>query len=240
MKRNESARGPLISRATLARQIDDRARGVPLRDRAPATNPGRAPRRTRTRATASRSRLGQIRARLPTRVQEAGLRDLVDHRAANRRHQRIAAKRAALVAILEAADIAMRDQRRQRHAATETFGQCHDIRRDVRVLETEQSPGAADAGLNFVEDQQQSPLARQVAQTAQERARCLENTGLALDRFQHHGDRSRRDRRRDRVEIIQRHLHESRHLRFVTAAPTGVFPTPPSWPACGRENRDPW
>src|ERR1019366_591855 len=99
--------------------------------------------------------------------EETGLREFLDHRASDCRHQRIAAKRSALIAIFEAADVAMRDKCRQWHAAAETFGQGHNVGRYSRMLETEQPAGAANAGLNFIEDQQQAPLARQLAQTAQ-------------------------------------------------------------------------
>ena len=93
--------------------------------------------------------------------EKAGLRYLLDHRAADRRHQRIAAKRSALITIFEAANVAVGDQRRQRHAAAQPLGQRHDVGRYAGVLETEQAAGAADPGLDFIEDQQQALVAGQ-------------------------------------------------------------------------------
>ena len=82
----------------------------------------------------------------------------------------------------------MRDQRAERNAAAEPFGEHHDVRRDARVLESEELAGAADPGLDLVEDQQDAVLGRQSAQAAQELVRRDEHAGLALDRLQHHGD----------------------------------------------------
>ena len=47
----------------------------------------------------------------------------------------------------------------------------------------------------------------------------LEHAGLALDRLQHHRHGARRDGRLDRGKIVQRHLHEAGHLRFVELLP---------------------
>ena len=75
---------------------------------------------------------------------------------------------------------------------------------DPRMLEAEHRAGAADAGLDLVEDQQDAALPRQGAQVAQEVAGGLEDAGLALDRLQHDGDGARRDRGLDRGQVVQR------------------------------------
>jgi hypothetical protein len=92
-------------------------------------------------------------ARLRHAREKARLRDRLDHRAADRRHDRIAAERPTLIAILEAAHVAMGDQGGQRHAAAKALGQGHDVGRGSGVFEAEQSAGAPDPGLDFVEDQ---------------------------------------------------------------------------------------
>jgi hypothetical protein len=121
--------------------------------------------------------------------QEARPRDFFDHGAPDSRHERITAERPALIAVLEAADIAMSDKRGERHATTKTFGQGHDVGHDSGVFETEKTTRAADPCLNLVENEQHTPVASQRAEIAQEGNRCLENTCFALDRLQHHRHR---------------------------------------------------
>ena len=57
---------------------------------------------------------------------------------------------------------------RQRHTAADALAERHDVRLDLRVLVMEQLSGAAHAGLDFVEDQQQPVRLGQLAQIAQE------------------------------------------------------------------------
>jgi hypothetical protein len=161
-------------------------------------------------------------ARLGDAREKTWPRDRLDHRAANGGHQRIATERSALVTILEAANIAMGHQSRQRHAAAQTLGQCHDIRRDAGMLETEQVAGAADPGLNFIKDEQQTLGAGEGAQVAQEWIGGRENAGLALDRLQHHGHRARRHGGLDGGDVVERNFHETRDFWLEQWLPLGL------------------
>ncbi len=76
-------------------------------------------------------------------------------------HECVAVERAALIAVLEAAHGFVRDQRADRQAAAKALRQHHDVRRDARMLEAEELAGAADAGLDLVEDQQDAVLVAQ-------------------------------------------------------------------------------
>ncbi len=168
MKRSESGRGALTSRPrararSATRDAMSRLRSSASSKPRPRTSPQPCRRDSRVQA------VRQIVAGLRHAREEAGFRDLLDHRAADRRHQRIAAERAALVAILEAGDVAVGDQCCQRHAAAETLGQRHDVGRYAGVLETEHAPGAADPGLDLIEDEQHALVAGQRAQGAQDR-----------------------------------------------------------------------
>ena len=87
-----------------------------------------------------------------------GRRDLFEHRKPRGAHQRIAVEGAALVAMFEAGGVFGREQRRQRHAAADAFAERHDVGLDAGVLVVEQLSGAAHAGLDLVEDQQQAVL----------------------------------------------------------------------------------
>ena len=49
-----------------------------------------------------------------------------------------------------------RQQRRQRHAAADALAERHDVGLDPGMLVVEQLSGAAHAGLDLVEDQQQA------------------------------------------------------------------------------------
>ena len=97
---------------------------------------------------------GQIDAGLRHLLQEAEPADLLHHGAADRGRERVAVEGAALVAMLEAAHVLVRDQRAERDAAAEPLAERHDVGRDAGMLEAEEFSGAADAGLDLVEDQQ--------------------------------------------------------------------------------------
>ena len=87
------------------------------------------------------------------------------------------------------------------------------------MLEREQCAGPADAGLHFIEDQQQAVLVAQRTQRAQEAVVRRHDTGLALDRLQHDGHRALCDQGLDRVQVVQRRLRKARHLGFEKAIP---------------------
>ena len=67
----------------------------------------------------------------------------------------------------------------------------------------------ADAGLHFIEDQQQAMPVADLAQAAQECGRNEPHPAFALDRLDHDGAGSRPDRGLDRREVGQRNLVEA-------------------------------
>jgi hypothetical protein len=57
----------------------------------------------------------------------------------------------------------MGDKRGQRHTAAEALGKGHDVGRYTGMLVAEDPTGAADPGLDLVEDQQHAALVAQRA-----------------------------------------------------------------------------
>ena len=100
-----------------------------------------------------------------------------------------AVERSALVAVLEAANSAVGDERRHRHATTQPFAEGQDIRRDPVLLEIEQGAGAAHSSLDLIQYQQEAAVAGQLPQVPQEVRTCLEDAGFTLNWFQHDGNR---------------------------------------------------
>ena len=82
----------------------------------------------------------------------------------------------------------MREQRGERHAAADALAERHDVGRDAGMLVVEELPGAADAGLDLVEDQEQAVRVGERAQILQELVGRGPDAGFALDRLEHHGD----------------------------------------------------
>ena len=76
------------------------------------------------------------------------------------------------------------DQRADREAAAQALGEGHGVRDDSGILAGEPFAGAADAGLDLVEDQQGAGLAVRFAGGPQVAGRQRPDAGLALDRFQ--------------------------------------------------------
>src|SRR5262249_6862167 len=97
---------------------------------------------------------GEILSHRRDAREEARFGDLVHDRASDCGREGVAAESAALVAMLEATDILMRDQRGERNAAAKSFAQSHDVRQHTRVLEAEEFSCSANPGLNLVENQQ--------------------------------------------------------------------------------------
>ena len=96
-----------------------------------------------------------------------------------------------------------------RKAAAERLRQRHDVGRDAGMLIGEHIAGAADAGLDLVEDQQQPVVVAQLAQRAQEGMRHDPHAALAHDRLDHDGGGLRTDRFLGRLQIGERHLVEA-------------------------------
>ena len=156
----------------------------------------------------------QKQAGIDRRFQEFALADPFEHHKPRRAHQRIAVKRAALIAVLEAGGFFRRKQRRQRHAAADPFSKRHDVGRDCSVLVMEQLAGAAHAGLDLVEDQQQAIRVGQRPQLPKELIGRGPDAGFALDRLQHHRNRLVRYQPLDGGEIVEPRFAKARHLRF--------------------------
>ena len=66
-----------------------------------------------------------------------------------------------------AATRSVAQQRTDRHAAAERLRERHDVGHDARLLVGEERPGAAHAGLDLVEDQQEVAPVGERAQAAQ-------------------------------------------------------------------------
>ncbi len=122
------------------------------------------------------------------RLQKLRLADLFEYRQAGRAHQRVAVEGAALVAVLEAGRLFACEQHGERHAAADALAQRHDVGLDPGMLVVKQLSGAADAGLDLVEDQQQAMILRQRTQLLQELVGGRPHAGFALNRLQHHGN----------------------------------------------------
>ena len=79
---------------------------------------------------------------------------------------------------------------------------------DACVLVGEELSGAADAGLNFVEDQQEAVLVAKSAQGLKECAGNRPDAALALNRLNHQRCRIGSDRGLKRRNVAERHLIE--------------------------------
>ena len=154
--------------------------------------------------------------------QQALFFDDVQHRAADPAGQRIATESAAMAARGEQVGRAATGQAgADRHAIAQAFGKGHDIGHDAFVLKGEPLPGAADAGLDFIEHQQPRVAIAQVAQGLEITRRCDLYAAFALNRL----DQNRHDARAvfalyllQRGEIAERHFDEVPR-QFVEAKP---------------------
>ncbi len=83
-------------------------------------------------------------------------------------------------------------------------------------------PGAAEAALHFVEDQQQAVLVGQLAEAGQEAVGRNPHAAFALDRLDHDGGRLVVDQPRDGVEIAERGVDEAGHQRAEALVVLGL------------------
>ena len=93
---------------------------------------------------------------------------------------------------------------------------------DAAVLIGVEPPRAADAGLHFVENQQEVMPVADLAQAAQERRGNDPHPALALDRLDQDRPGLRPDRRLDRSEIGHRNLVEAIDLGAETVEIFGL------------------
>lgn len=159
---------------------------------------------------------GQVEARFTHMLKKAVLQDAIDHRQPSRRHQRITVVGTFQLAHFKTAGFATRQQRRQRHAAAEAFAEGDDVGAYSVVLFGKQGTATANAGLDFVEDQQDAQLAAQPFHTFEVVLGRRDNAGFALDRLEQDGDGLRIDCGVQGWQIIEGHVAEARQLRFKT------------------------
>ena len=100
----------------------------------------------------------------PHALEKTGRQHDVEHRVARRHRQRIAAERRAVAAGGHALGRLLGGETgSEREAAADRLGDGHDVRLDPGALIREQLAGAPDAGLHFIEQQQQALLIAQGA-----------------------------------------------------------------------------
>ena len=149
-----------------------------------------------------------------TLLEESLVEDDVEHRGADGHGERIAAEGRAVRAGRHAGRrFARREARADRKAGAEALGERRDVRRDARPFVREEAAGAAHAGLDLVEDQQQPVLVAELPEVAQLLVRHRADAALALDRLDQDRRGLRADRRLRRLQVAERHLVEAVDLR---------------------------
>ena len=96
-------------------------------------------------------------------------------------------------------------ERAHRKAAADALAERHRVRRHAVVLPGEPVAGAADAGLDLVEDQERAVLAAELAQAGEVAGRRDVDAALALHRLDDERGRRAVDRGARGVEIAERH-----------------------------------
>ncbi|MCY1486270.1 hypothetical protein D9M68_199090 [compost metagenome] len=141
--------------------------------------------------------------------EEAISEDDVEHGVADGHRQRIAAIGRAMRARHHAGCRLFRRQASaEREAAADALGNGHDIRADARPLMGEKLAGAADAGLNLVEDQEQAEFVAEGAQFLHEFLGRGTDAALALDRLDQDRGGLLGDRILDGRDVAERNLVE--------------------------------
>src|SRR5437868_6155244 len=147
--------------------------------------------------------------------QESRSRDLLNDGVADRRHEGISIERAALIAGFEETNIFARDECGEGNSRANAFSEREDVRAYLRMFEAEHFAGAANSGLDLIEDEQHLELGAELSQITEEFEREGNDTGFALDRLQHDRGGLRIDHAPDSIEIIHTHTGETGDLRFV-------------------------
>src|SRR5262249_47494989 len=111
---------------------------------------------------------GKVVPVLPNGYQKVGPRDFADHGVSNGSHQRVAVESSTLIARFEETDVFASDQGRERNADSDSLAEREEVRPKRRMLETEHPTGAAEAGLDFIHNQQHARVASQLAQLLEE------------------------------------------------------------------------
>src|SRR6185312_1649587 len=130
----------------------------------------------------------------------------------DRRSQGIAAEGRAMRAGGEHAHQRARaDKSRDRqHAAAQRLAEDQPVRADLLVLEDEPGAGAANPGLDLVDDEENVVLVAQRAYAGEPAFRRDDDPAFALDRLDQHGGGLRRDRGFDRGKVAEGHGTEAR------------------------------
>ena len=128
-------------------------------------------------------RLGELGAPL-AHVREQVLVDGLDHRAGGGADDRVAAEGGGVVARHEPGRRVVGDeQRADRQAVGEPLRQRDQVRPDTELLEGEERPRPADAGLHLVEAEERAVLGRELGGRGEEAGRRGVDAALALDRL---------------------------------------------------------
>ena len=121
--------------------------------------------------------------------------------------------RAAQLARVETARFATRQQRRQWHATAQAFAEHDNVGAHAVGLFGKQGAATADAGLYFVEDQQNPQFAAQAFDTFEIAIGRRDNPGIALDRLKQDRHGLRVDGVMQRRKIVEGHQIETRQQR---------------------------
>ena len=109
-----------------------------------------------------------------------------------------------LAGLEHAEDVGVREHGGDRiEAAAERLADQRDVGLDALVLLGEQLPGAAEAGLDLVEDQRDVVVGAELADPGEVAGRRDDDAGLALDRLDEEADGVRRDRGLERVGVAE-------------------------------------
>ena len=100
-------------------------------------------------------------------------------------------------------DRARERDRAHRQAAGDGLREAQEIGRDTVLLEREHRPGAAEAGLHLVEDQERTALTAQTRRLGDELARGRTHTALALHELDDERRGLARDRGVERLRLVE-------------------------------------
>ncbi len=97
-------------------------------------------------------------------------------------------------------------ERAHRESAAEALGQAHDVGLDAGVLDREPLAGAAESGLDLVDDQHRAALAADLLRGLQEVRRADVDAAFTLDHFEHDRGGLIGDRLVERRRIVELHV----------------------------------
>ena len=149
-------------------------------------------------------RLGELGAPLAD-VREQLVVDRLDDRARGGADDRVAAEGGGVVAGLEPGRrVVGGEQRADRQAVGEPLRERDEVRPHAELLEREERPGAADAGLHLVEAEERAVLGGELGGGGEEAGRRGVDAALALDRLDQDQAGVGPDGRLERRDVVQR------------------------------------